>query len=87
MQMARGNWLHVERDVAALVAANPHESECVCRCKILTEVMGLGWPDAVQARVDALSDPRASKAAARVVSAPTSFLSLVRSMGGVRIDA
>lgn len=70
----------MERDIAALVAANPGESECICRCKVLTEVMGLGWPDAVQARVDALTDPRRCKGPARPVAETTSFLSLVQSM-------
>lgn len=78
--MAGGNWLHMERDVAALVAANPEESECICRCKVLTEVMGLGWTDAVQTRVDALSDPRKASGPARQVAEATSFLSLLQGL-------
>jgi hypothetical protein len=78
--MAHGNWLHMERDVASLVAANPDESECICRCKVLKEVMGLGWPDAVQARVDALTDPRKPSGPATRVSEATSFLSLLQGL-------
>jgi hypothetical protein len=91
--MARGSWLRMESDIAALQAANPDAPACICRCKVLTEVLGVGWSDAVQARVDALADPRAPKDAARPVPAsvsaptpaPASFLSLVRSMGDVRL--
>lgn len=56
--MARGNWLRMERDFQALCAENPAESQCICRCKVLSEVLGVGWTAEVQARVDALRDPR-----------------------------
>lgn len=61
---ARANVLTMDRDVAALVDANrdaglePHVLYCVCRCKILSEVMRCGWTPEMQAKIGALVDPR-----------------------------
>lgn len=65
--MDRANYANMERHVASLVGSNASDGtsddalESLCRCKVLTEVMGCGWPEELQARVDALKDERFRK--------------------------
>lgn len=67
--MNRANFFNMEAHVASLVRSNASDEasadviESLCRCKVLTEVMGCGWPEKLQARVDALKDERFRKPA------------------------
>ncbi len=52
------NVRNMDAHVALLRAANPDAAECVCRCKVLTEIFGVTYPDDMRERVARLRDPR-----------------------------
>ena len=81
--MDRANYANMERHVAALVKSNVADgfpddvTESVCRCKVLTEVMGCGWPAELQARVDALKDERFRRPSTAVPKRSMGFVAML----------
>jgi hypothetical protein len=63
--MPPANCLTVDRHVASLMASNRHAGAaehallCLCRCKVNSEVYGVGYSRAIEERVAALKDERA----------------------------
>lgn len=87
--MNRANFANMEAHVASLVRSNASDdrssdvTESLCRCKVLTEVMGCGWPEELQARVDALKDERFRKPPAVAPKRSMGFVAmLTASMAG-----